>query len=133
MKMAGRRKPWAFDWGLKLLSVAIALLLWSSYRSEPTVEMTYQAPLEFRNVPRDLELAGDFPPTVRVRVRGRSAVLRQATAGDFAVIVDLREARPGASVMHLSAGLIDPPLGTQIVRITPELIGLRLDTREGPR
>jgi YbbR domain-containing protein len=91
--------------------------------------MTFQAPLEFRNVPRNLELSGDFPPTVRVRVRGRPAVLQDATPGQFAVVVDLSQAGAGASVLHLSPRMIDAPLGTEVVRVTPEEVGVRLNER----
>jgi hypothetical protein len=129
MTMTPLRARWSFDWGLKLLSLAIALLLWSTYHAEPTVEMVHQAPLEFHNVPSNLEIAGDFPPTVRVRVRGRSAVLRQITPGSLAVVVDLQDAGPGERVLRLSPGLIDPPLGAEIVLIAPAEIRLRLDPR----
>jgi YbbR domain-containing protein len=131
--MAGWRKRGTQDWGLKLLALAISALVWTSYRSEPAAEMTFQAPLEFRNLPRNLELSGDFPATVRVRVRGRPAVLREATAGQFAVVVDLSQASSGASVLPLSPKMIEAPLGTEVVSVTPEEVGVRLNERAVPR
>ena len=131
MTVAAPRNGRSFDWGLKLLAFAIALLLWAAYHSEPTVEMTFEAPLEFRNIPSNLEISGDYPATVRVQVRGRSAVLRQITAGSLAVMVDLRDAAPGASRLRLGPSLIDPPLGAEVVRLSPAEIRLRLDPR-GP-
>jgi YbbR domain-containing protein len=133
VSVAGSRKRRTQDWGLKLLALAIAILVWTSYHSEPAAEMTFQAPLEFRNVPRTLELAGDFPPTVRVRVRGRPAVLQAATAGQFAVVVDLSGAGAGASMVHLSPGMIEAPLGTEVVRVTPEEVSVRLNARNDAR
>jgi hypothetical protein len=130
MMAATQRTRGTFDWGLKLLSLAIAMLLWSAYHSEPTVEMSYQGPLEFRNVPSNLEIAGDFPPSVHVRVRGSSTVLRQITPGSLAVVVDLRDAVPGERVLHLSPAMIDPPLGAVVVLISPSEIRLRLALRQ---
>ena len=130
MSVPGIRKRATSDWGLKLLALAIAILLWASFHSEPAAEMTVQAPLEFRNVPHNLELAGDFPPTVRVRVRGRPTVLRDATPGQFAVEVDLSQATPGARAVHLSPSMIQAPMGTEVVRINPESVMLRLDARD---
>ena len=128
MRMRGGR-----EWGLRLLALAIAVLVWSSYHSEPAAEMTFQAPLEFTNMPRRLELAGDFPPTVRVRVRGRPAVLQEATPGQFAVVVDLRLAAAGASVLHLTPAMIQAPLGTEVVRVTPEEVSVWINERTPPR
>lgn len=131
--MAAGHKRGAGNWGLRTLALAIAVLVWVGYHSEPAAEMTFQAPLEFRNVPHNLELSGDFPPTVRVRVRGRPAVLQEATPGQFAVVVDLSRAGSGATVLHLAPSMIAAPLGTEVVRVTPEEVGVRLAERSLPR
>ncbi|HUK54966.1 MAG TPA: CdaR family protein [Candidatus Binatia bacterium] len=131
--MGGRRTRGLQDLGLMLLALAISILVWTSYHSEPAAEMTFQAPLEFRNIPRTVELAGDFPPSVRVRVRGRPSALQEATAGQFAVVVDLSGAAAGSSVVHLSPGMIEAPLGTEVVRVTPEEVGVRLNPRSTAR
>ena len=53
--------------GLKLLSVAIAVLLWFTVSGEELVERSLRVPVELRNIPERLELVDNPPATVDVR------------------------------------------------------------------
>ena len=66
---------------LKLLALAISFVLWTTYTSEPFAEIGFQVPLEFTNMPPQLEISGDVPTLEHVRVRGRSALLLEALEG----------------------------------------------------
>src|SRR5918994_4334292 len=89
------------SFGLKLLAVLIALLLWLTVAGEHVVERTMRVPLELRNVPPQLEIVGDPPMTVDVRVRGSSALLGRMDPGDVVAILDLEGARTGSRLFHL--------------------------------
>ena len=54
------------------MSVALAALLWLVVAGEQTVERALRIPLEFTNMPAQLELVGEPPTVVDVRVRGSS-------------------------------------------------------------
>jgi hypothetical protein len=56
--------------GLKVLAVILATLLWITVAGEHVVERSLRVPLEFRNVPETLEIVGNTPDTVDVRLRG---------------------------------------------------------------
>jgi hypothetical protein len=120
------------DPGLKLLALLLAFLVWSTYRAEPLVEIAYMAPLEFHNIPANLEIAGDLPTQIRVRVRGRSAVLRQITPADLAVAVDLKDGVAGERLVSLTGSAINTPPGAVVVRISPSEIRLQLAPRQQP-
>ena len=49
--------------GLKVISVVLAALLWLLVSGEQTVERALRIPLEFTNLPPQLELVGS-PPSV---------------------------------------------------------------------
>ena len=55
--------------GLKMVAIALATLLWLSVAGEHVVERIMRVPLEFRNIPAELEVVGDPPATVDVRLR----------------------------------------------------------------
>ena len=57
-----------------MLAVALATLLWLTVAGEHVVERSLRVPLEFRNIPPQLEIVGDPPTTVDVRLRGSSAL-----------------------------------------------------------
>ena len=58
----------------------LAALLWLLVSGEQIVERALRIPLEFTNLPPQLELVGDAPDVVDVRVRGSSGALEPAGA-----------------------------------------------------
>ncbi len=62
---------------------------------EETVERGLRVPLELQQFPAGLELQGDVPSTVDVRVRGASGTLSRVGPGDIVAVLDLRTARAG--------------------------------------
>jgi YbbR domain-containing protein len=130
--MSAIRHLFRRDAGLKIIALVIAFLVWSTFRAEPSVEIAYLAPLEFRNIPENLEISGDIPTQVRVRMRGRSAVLRRLTPADLAVTVDLKGSAAGESVIRLTGSEIDAPPGAEVVRVTPSEIRVLLVPRQPP-
>jgi YbbR domain-containing protein len=122
-------KPfWPFrHFGLKLLSLAIALMLWMVVSGEETVERGLRVPLELLQLPPDIELAGDVPATVDVRVRGGSSTLSRVSAGDLVAVLDLRSARPGRRVFPLTSDQVRTPFGVDVVQITPSAIAVMFE------
>ena len=59
--------------GLKVMAIALASLLWLTVAGDHLVERSMRVSLEFRNIPPMLEIVGDPPTTVDVRLRGSSA------------------------------------------------------------
>jgi YbbR domain-containing protein len=112
---------------LKVLAVLLASLLWLTVAGEHVVERTLRVPLELRNVPGSLEIVGDPPMTVDVRVRGSSAVLGRMDPGDVVAILDLQGARPGSRLFHLRTDEVKGPYGVDIAQITPSTVALELE------
>ena len=67
--------------GLKMLSIGMASLLWILVSGEQIVERALRVPLEFTNVPPNLEIVGDPPTVVDVRVRGSAGALGRVASG----------------------------------------------------
>ena len=115
--------------GLKLLALLISFLIWATYTSEPFVEVGYTVPLEYLNIPPNLEITGDVPTQARVRVRGRAAVLRRISPADLAIPVDLSGAAPGEKSVTLSLSQMALPPSVELVRVTPPEVRLTLAAR----
>ena len=114
------------NWHLKLLALLLSFLLWSTYTGEPQSEIGYLVPLEFRNISSELEIAGDVPTQVHIRLRGRAALLRRLTPADLAISLDLAGSPPGEQLMRLDADQVAAPLGARVVRIAPSEFRIRL-------
>lgn len=116
------------NWYLKLLAVTISFLLWAAYTSEPFVEVGYNVPIFF-DVPPQVEISGEAPSQVHVRVRGRSAVLRRIAPNDLAITVDLASATEGSTLVRITPSQLQLPPSAELVRVTPAEIRLELVRR----
>lgn len=113
--------------GLKLWSVAIAVMLWMVVAGEETVERGLRVPLELQQFPDGLELGVDAPSFVDVRVRGSSGTLSRIGAGDIVGVLDLRTARPGRRLFQMTPEQIRVPFGVQAVQVSPQSIALSFE------
>jgi YbbR domain-containing protein len=116
---------WPFrQFGLKLISFLVAVMLWMIVSGEETVDRGLRVPLELQQLPADVELTGDVPTTVDVRVRGGTGVLSRLGPGDVVAMLDLRSARVGRRVFPLTQDQVRAPFGVDIVQITPSAIAM---------
>jgi YbbR domain-containing protein len=113
--------------GLRLLSLVIGFLLWMMVSGEETVERVVRAPLELQQIARGVELQGDLPSTVDVRLRGASGLLSRLAPGDVLVALDLRGPKAGRRVIQLSATQVQAPVGVQVVHIAPASLTIVLE------
>ena len=117
---------------LKFLAISLAVLLWFTVSGEPTiVERGLRIPLEFQNIPDGLEIVGDTPDTVDVRVRGSSAILSRLEPGEVVAVLDLQTARPGSRLFDLVTEQVRAPFGVDVAQVAPATIALDLE-RSGP-
>ncbi len=113
--------------GLKVLSLALATVLWLTVAGEHVVERGLRVPLEFRNVPQALEIVGNTPDTVNVRVRGSSAVLSRLQPGDIVAVLDLSAARAGSRIFAMRSDEVRAPFGVEVSQVLPATIPLDLE------
>jgi YbbR domain-containing protein len=112
---------------LKVLAVGLALLLWMVVSGEETVERGLRVPLELQQVPAGLELLGDVPATVDVRVRGASGTLSRVGTGDVVAVVDVRAARTGRRLFPLGTDQVRVPFGVEVVQVTPSAVAMAFE------
>jgi hypothetical protein len=119
------RTIWPFrHFGLKVLSVGLALMLWMVVSGEEMVERGLRVPLELQQFPSGLELHDDAPSVVDVRVRGTSGALSRISPGDIVAVLDLRGARAGRRLFHLTPEQVHAPFGIEVVQVTPPSIAM---------
>jgi YbbR domain-containing protein len=114
--------------GLKLMAVVLATALWFIVAGEQQVERAIRVPLEFRNKPAHLEIVGEPPATVDIRVVGSSAILSRLDPGELVAVVDLVTARAGSRLFHMRTDSVRVPYGVEVQNLTPSTISLALET-----
>jgi YbbR domain-containing protein len=113
--------------GLKFVSIALAALLWLAVSGEQTVERALRIPLEFSNLPAELEVVGDAVNVVDVRVRGSSGALNRIAAGELVAVLDLRSARAGRRLFHLDGTDVRSPFGVDVVQVNPSTVAMAFE------
>jgi YbbR domain-containing protein len=113
--------------GLKVLSVALAFVLWVSVAGQKQGERALRVPVEFQNIPEHLELIGDTPDFADVRVRGAASALGQLRGSDLVVLVDLSTARAGRRMFHLTPDQVTAPPGVRVQHVIPATVALAFE------
>jgi YbbR domain-containing protein len=117
------------NWGLKLFSLGLALVLWLTLIPEEKTfsEKTFVVPLQRRNLPADFELVTAPPSTVDVTVRARNRLLSQITEKDVQAVLNLSRARPDQQDYPVNPEMILVPTGAQVVRVYPNTVRLKVE------
>jgi YbbR domain-containing protein len=113
--------------GLKVVALTCASLLWLTVAGEHIVERNLRVPVEFRNKPPQLEVVGDPPENVDVRLRGSSALLSRLDPGEVVAVVDLQQARPGSRLFHIRPEDVRSPYGVEVEQVIPGTLGIELE------
>jgi hypothetical protein len=120
--------------GLKLLAMALAIGLWLSVAGETVIERGFEVPVGFQNVPADLQVAGDPPDTVHVRVRGPISIVNRLVLGDVVAVLDLEGERPGERrLFDMFADRVRTPFGVEVIQVVPATITAALERAGAPR
>jgi len=114
--------------GLKVVSVALAVLLWLMVSSQrASVERGPRIPLELQNLPENLEMVEPPQESVDVRVRGTADTLGRLVAGDLVATLDLSSAQPGRRLFHLSTERVKAPFAVIVTQLTPSSVAIRFE------
>lgn len=111
--------------GLKVFALVLATLLWLTVAGEHVAERLIRVPLEFHNIPEKLEIMGDPPTSVDVRVRGSSGLISRLEPGQVVASLDLESARPGSRLIHIDE--VRVPYGVEVTQVVPATIALEIE------
>src|SRR5947207_528579 len=90
-KTVSRPRPVFFrhNLGLKFISLALAIGLWQVVRHDPVGEIALDVPIEFRNLPENMEISTENIPRAEIRLRGPERLLRNLSRADVHANVDV--------------------------------------------
>lgn len=117
------------NWGLKLFSLLLALVLWLTLIPEEKIlsEKTLTVPLELHNIPAQMELVERPPSTVDVKIRAPQRILNQFTSVAVHAALNLERASVEQTEYPLNKNMISLPSGGEVMDIYPSQVNLRLE------
>lgn len=129
MKLEALRATLRENWGLKLLSLAFAVLLWMYVVGENRSEVSLSLPLELTRVPSDVVIVSRVPEAIRVRLNGPRSLLAGVSPAQVPVRLDLEGIQPGISGFEILPSRLNLPRGVEVTYISPSVITLEADVR----
>ena len=116
--------------GLKLLAIVLAVWVWSGAANEPELAATITIPVQYRNLPKDLEIASGFVGTMMLEVRGPADHLRRVSASDTAAVLDFASVKqPGEQTFGVGPNQVALPRGVGLVRAIPAQLRFTFEQR----
>jgi YbbR domain-containing protein len=121
-------RDWIIDnWLLKVVSLGLATMLWMTIASQTSAEIGLEVPLEYRNIPPQMEITGDTTNTVQVRVRGSVNVIKGVSPKDVSTTIDLRTMKAGEKIIPLTPQNVQAPFDTEVIRVSPSSVRFNLE------
>ncbi len=106
--------------GWKAGSLVIATLLWISVSNEPELSTFQSVPVEYKQMPENLEIGSNVDETVRLELRGPSGRLRDLRDAKLAVILDFSGVQQaGDRTFSIDERNVSLPRGIRLVRAIP--------------
>ena len=123
------RRVFIRNWGLKLFSFLIALVLWLTLIPDDKIfdEKILTVRLDVHNIPSNMALVEKPPPTLNVIIRAPKRLIGQFTAANVNAVLDLRGARIDVQDYYLSENMIRTPEGAEVQQIIPQQVKLKLE------
>jgi len=113
--------------GWKLLSLAIAVVVWGMVATEPELSTFATVRVEYKNLPDDLEISSEPVSTVNLELRGPSGQLRGVAQPE--VILDMSGVRAGARTFPIGDGNVKLVGGVHLVRAIPSEVRFHFEGR----
>jgi diadenylate cyclase len=117
------------NFGLKLIALLLATGLWLVVARDPIAEVELRVPIEFHNVPENLEIDSASFTEAQVRVRGPGRLVHRLRSTDVRAEIDLSDVRPGSRTFDLTSRNIRVPQDFEVVQIVPGQFQLSFDNR----
>ena len=112
---------------LKLVSLALAVLLWWAVGRDQPIEVPVTVRLEFQHAPANLDINADQPLEAHVTVRGPQRVVQNISPAQVHAVLDLHGASPGERTFDLTAQDVHTLPSVKVVQIVPSQFQLSFD------
>ena len=124
------RRVFVQNFFFKFISLLLAIGLWLAVARSPVAEIEIKVPIEFRNLPDNLEIDSASFTTAEVRLRGPERAIHHLDPTDVRAEVDLSNVQPGERTFDLTARHVRVPQELEVVQIIPGQFHLSFDSRD---
>jgi len=114
--------------GLKIAAILLSIVFWFFVTSRGQSEISIDVPLELKNMPQGLELVNHETKTVNLNIRGQERFIKNVSALNVRVPLDLSKAKRGEGTYYINREDIKLPRSITVTSISPPSV--RVTTEE---
>jgi uncharacterized protein (TIGR00159 family) len=114
------------DLPIKASFLFLVCLLWIFVIGIRQGMISFNIPIEYYSIPQNLEILGQPPKEIKVRLKGSQRLLSSLNPDHIRVQVNLSGAHPGANQVALSEMNINVPSGITVIHLYPQNIKIQL-------
>ena len=129
-KGGGRIRNVIQDIGVKIAFLILAMFIWFFFAGEKESVISYTFPIEFRNLPKNLELMKTSVDKAEVQLLGSRHLLLQLRPEQIGLSVSLEKSKAGENTFSLTNKNLSMPPGLQVVKINPGEAMVIMEERE---
>ena len=108
---------------LKLFCLAVAFVVWYVFAGARELTMSLPVPVQYRNIPKSLEISSSIVEQVHLILRGPAPQLSRLSPAASPVVLDLGEIRgPGQTTFSIDRRNVSLPTGVILERAIPAQI-----------
>lgn len=126
-KKGSRMKNYAQNIGVKLIFLVLALFIWFFFAGEKESVISYTLPIEFRNLPKNIELLKISAEKAEVQISGSRRILLQLKPEQVGLSLNLENSEPGKNVFPLTSKNLFIPPGLKIIKVKPDKIAVVME------
>ena len=116
--------------GSKALALGVALGLWMAVAGQQSAEMALTVPIEYQRIAAGVELRGEIPAEVTIRLRGSQLALAALRASSIRLHVSLERVRDGLNYIALTAHHLDLPPGVELTDMRPAFLAIEVRKKD---
>ncbi len=113
---------------IKGLALLTSIFLWLLVVGPQRSELGISIPLQYTNLPADMEITGKWMERIDVRLRGSEAGLANLNPGSVRAVVNLANVATGVNYFRINAKNVQVPPGITISEIRPSDLHLNIET-----
>jgi YbbR domain-containing protein len=110
------------NFGLKIASIILAVILWFLASSRGQSEIFIDVQLEFINISSGLELINSTDKTISLNIKGSEKYIKNIKPSDIRAFLDLSKAKKGESTYYIAKENIQLPRSITLLNISPSRI-----------
>jgi YbbR domain-containing protein len=117
------------NWGLKLVSLLCAFLIWLFVVGQEQREEHFKIRLMLSNTPDQLAVVSRVPEFINVRLVGPRSILNTVRSHMLSVSLDLTGMQEGTSSYEILPSRLGLPRGVEVADISPSVVTLQADRK----